>query len=89
MLFVIDCTDAADGLAKRTELRPLHLEHLRSVKKDILTAGPKLKDGKPVGSVLIINFADRKTAESFVAADPYKLGGVFAAITVNEYKRVF
>ncbi len=86
---MIDCVDDKRGSEKRPSLRPLHLRHLDSVRGDIVTAGPKLKNGKLVGSALIIDFADRAAAEDFAATDPYNKGGVFARVTVFEYKKVF
>ena len=90
MLFIINCFDAPKALAKRKELRPLHLAHLASVEASILTAGPKLDaNANPIGSLLIIDFGDRSQAEEFAAADPYNRNGVFRKVEITPYKKVF
>jgi uncharacterized protein len=91
MHFVIHCTDRPDSAALRTANRPNHLAHLERHAAAILAAGPLLgADGaSPVGSLLIMEFADRAAAEAFAAADPYAKAGLFAAVTITPWRRTY
>lgn len=87
--FAIHCIDKPDSAALRAETRPAHLEHLSSVGDSILAAGPLLDlDGAPMGSLLIIDFPDRKSAIDFAAKDPYALAGLFASVAVTAWRKV-
>lgn len=91
MHFVIHCTDRPGSAALRTANRPDHLAHLERHAAAILAAGPLLgADGaSPVGSLLIMEFADRAAAEAFAAADPYAKAGLFAAVTITPWRRTY
>jgi uncharacterized protein YciI len=41
-----------------------------------------------VGSVLVLDFAERAELDAFLAQDPYAKAGLFAAVTVLPYKKV-
>lgn len=87
--YAIHCIDKPDSLDLRLATRPEHLAHLESVNDDILVAGPLLDmEGKPIGSLLIIDFPDRKDAVAFAAADPYALVGLFASVAVTAWRKV-
>ncbi|APT58846.1 YciI family protein [Roseomonas gilardii subsp. gilardii] len=90
MLFAIRCEDKPDALEKRMETRPAHLNWLESHQKDLLLVGPLLDgEGKPKGSLLVVEMPDRAAAEAFAAADPYAFAGVFASTTVEPFRLVF
>jgi hypothetical protein len=40
------------------------------------------------GSLLIIDFADRKAAEDFAANDPYNKAGLFESVIIRRWKKV-
>jgi uncharacterized protein len=87
--FAIHCIDKPGSLALRMATRPDHLAYLEGIKADILAAGPLLDgDGQPMGSLLIVDFADRKAAIEFAAADPYALAGLFASVAVTAWRKV-
>jgi uncharacterized protein YciI len=87
--FAIHCIDKPDSAALRAATRPAHLDHIGSAADDILVAGPLLGiDGNPIGSLLIVDFADRKTAIQFAADDPYALAGLFASVAVTGWRKV-
>ncbi len=70
--------------------RPVHLAYIATAVDDILVAGPLLDgDGQPMGSLLIIDFPDRKAAVAFAAGDPYALAGLFASVAVTAWRKVF
>lgn len=42
-----------------------------------------------VGSLLVMEFADRKVAEGFAANDPYAKAGLFRSVTITPFRKVF
>lgn len=87
--FAIHCIDKPDSLDLRLATRAEHLAYLQAIENDILVAGPLLDgEGQPIGSLLIIDFAERKDAVAFAAADPYALVGLFASVAVTAYRKV-
>lgn len=87
--FAIHCIDKPDSLDLRLATRADHLAHLDGVRPDVLVAGPLLDgEGTPIGSLLIIDFPDRKAAVAFAAADPYALAGLFASVAVTAWRKV-
>ena len=87
--FAIHCIDKPDSGELRTATRPAHLQHLGEVGEAVLVAGPLLDgEGRPIGSLLIIDFADRKAAIRFAADDPYAQAGLFASVAVTAWRKV-
>lgn len=90
MLFAIIRHDKPDHLHLRLSERPKHLEYLAGVLDKIIYGGALLDEaGKQVGSILIIDVADMKAADAFVAADSYVDVGLFATTTVRLFRPVF
>ena len=88
--FAIHCIDKPDSADLRAATRPEHLAYISKIVDSVLVAGPLLGlDGAPIGSLLIIDFADRKAAIQFAADDPYALAGLFASVAVTAWKKVF
>ena len=88
--FAIHCIDKQGSADLRAATRAAHLKHIAKVVDSVLVAGPLLGlDGAPIGSLLIIDFADRKAAIQFAADDPYALAGLFASVAVTAWKKVF
>lgn len=89
MLFVVRCTDKKDHLSVRQENRPAHVEYLKSFGDQLVAAGPLLdKDEQMCGSVVILDLADRNTAENFAVNDPYAKAGLFEQVTIDHWNRV-
>lgn len=90
MLFALTCLDRPDAGTLRPDTRPAHLEFLKSRLGDIQFAGPLLADdGETViGSLLILDVANKAAAEDFAASDPYAQAGLFADVTVRGCKQV-
>ncbi len=90
MLFTLLCTDKPGSLDLRMATRPTHLAYLQSCKAMLISAGPMLDlEGKPCGSVIILEAADRATAEAFAAGDPYAKAGLFESTIVRGFRAVF
>ncbi len=91
MHFVLYCLDKPGHGPVRAENRPAHLDYLKSKLERIVVGGPMLgDDGETVlGSMLVIEAADRAEAEAFAAGDPYAKAGLFESVTISAYKKVF
>lgn len=90
MPMLIQCTDKPGHLQMRLDTRGTHLEYLDS-KKDIIMAGGAVMDaeGKPCGSVLIIETEDEAVARDFAENDPFNKAGLFEAVTVTPWRKAF
>jgi len=87
MLFALTCIDKPDALPIRLENRAAHLDYLNGSGK-VVFAGPFIEAEKPVGSLVVIEADDRAGAEAFAAADPYARAGLFASVTIREWRKV-
>jgi uncharacterized protein len=90
MPMAIICTDKPGRIELRQSVRPAHLEHLQAHQGKLIEAGPLLDaDGKPCGSLLLVDMANRAEAEVFAAADPYAKAGLFESVVIRPYRAVF
>ena len=89
MLIALMAHDKPDALQTRQDNRPAHLEHLKTHAKIVAQAGPLLNDaGEMAGSLIILDVPDMATAQTFADTDPYAVAGLFASVTLTEWKRV-
>lgn len=87
--FVMYCLDGEKGAELRPQLRPSHLDHVRGSGL-VRIAGPMLDaEGKPVGSLLIVEAEDIEAVRTFSAADPYSKAGVFASVEIRPFTMSF
>jgi hypothetical protein len=90
MLFAVIRHDKPNSLGLRLSERPKHLEYLATVLDKIIYGGALLDDeGKQIGSMLIIDVADKAAADAFAVADPYVDAGLFASTSVRQFRQVF
>ncbi|MCB5202481.1 YciI family protein [Neorhizobium sp. T786] len=92
MLFAFLCTDKPGHLNARMDTRPAHLDHLNKLNAEgtLKMAGPFLDDeGKPNGSLVIVEAGDMAAARALAEADPYYLAGLFEKVEVKPYNWVF
>ncbi|MBB4631409.1 YciI family protein [Sphingosinicella soli] len=88
-LFAIHCIDKPSSGDLRAATRPAHLEHLDRAGDRIRIAGPLLdEEGRPIGSLVIIDCGDRRAAIQYAADDPYALAGLFASVAVTAWRQV-
>jgi uncharacterized protein YciI len=87
MLFALTCIDKPGALQIRLDNRPAHLDFLKASGK-VVFAGPFIEGDKPVGSLVVIEADDMAGAEGFAAADPYAVAGLFASVTIREWRKV-
>ena len=84
MQFVLKAYDGKGMLDKRMEVRPRHLENMARLGRHVVCAGGLLDEsGKMKGSVLILDFADRKELDDYLAAEPYVVEKVWEKIEVE------
>tara|TARA_R110002124_G_scaffold26361_1_gene94623 strand:+ start:80191 stop:80475 length:285 start_codon:yes stop_codon:yes gene_type:complete len=89
MHYIVFAIDKPGHVDMRQSIRPDHLEYLKSQKGIIVTAGPmQSNDGEAmIGSMLVIDVADRAAAEAFAKGDPYAKAGLFESTVIKRWKR--
>ena len=89
-LFAIHCIDKPAATALRAANRAAHLDYVRGFGPKVIVGGPLLSEaGEPIGSLLILDLADRRAATRFAADDPYAHAGLFASVAVTSWRQVF
>jgi uncharacterized protein YciI len=85
-LFVIICKDKSGALDTRLATRPVHLDYLNDSGL-VKAAGPLLSDeGKPTGSLLIIEAEDKAAVQALLDNDPYTAAGVFESTEIHPWR---
>ena len=90
MRYAVFCQDKPDQADVRRTHRDAHFAHLDHFAAHIIEAGPLLaEDGShSVGSLLIVEFENRREVEDFIAQDPFNTAGVFQSTIVRPYKKI-
>ena len=84
MQFVVKALDGEGKLDKRMEVRPRHLEGMQRIREHVICAGGLLDDeGKMKGSVLVMEFENRKELDEYLAQEPYVLEHVWEKIEIE------
>ena len=87
MLYALLCTDKPNSADLRASVRPDHLAYLGGLGEGMKFAGPFLDDaGAAIGSLVMIEAADRAAAEAIAANDPYKMAGLFASVEIKAWR---
>lgn len=92
MLFALICKDKPGRLQVRLDARPDHVAFLNDLnaKGALKFAGPFLDaDGKPDGSLVVIEAADTSSAQAIADADPYAKAGLFENVQIRPWNWVF
>ncbi|WP_395699137.1 YciI family protein [Aquabacterium sp.] len=83
MLFIVQALDRPDSQALRTQARVPHLEFVAGHTAVFRFGGPLLgADGRPVGSLMILDLPDRVALEAHLEADPFFGSGLFQTVQV-------
>jgi uncharacterized protein len=86
MLFAILCNDKPDHLQLRLDTRPAHLDYLDKLGERLKFAGPFLDDdGKPNGSLIVIEADHIDAAKAIAAKDPYARAELFETVDVRPW----
>jgi uncharacterized protein YciI len=92
MLFAFVCKDKPGHLNVRMDTRPAHIEHLNKLNAEgiLKMAGPFLDaEGKPNGSLVIVNAETIEAAKAIADSDPYTKAGLFESVEVKPFNWVF
>lgn len=92
MLFALICKDKPGHLQVRLDARPDHVAFLEGLNGEgkLKFAGPFLDgDGKPNGSLVVIDADDQASAGALAARDPYAQAGLFASVEILPWNWVF
>lgn len=92
MLFALIANDKPGRLQLRLDTRPAHVAFLEGLNaKGVLKfAGPFLDvEGKPNGSLVVIEAGDRQEASAIFSTDPYATAGLFETVDVRPWNWVF
>ena len=87
MLFVVTGYFKPGAEAERLEIHERYNEHLMQRVAHVRFGGPLLDDnGARTGVMLVIDVADRQTAEAFLSSSPYEAAGLYARTDVTEIR---
>ena len=92
MLFAFVCNDKPGSLQVRMDTRPEHVAFLTKLNEagTLKFAGPFLDaEGKPNGSLVVVEAEDAAAAAAISAADPYAKAGLFASVDVRPWTWTF
>ncbi len=92
MLFALICKDKPGSLQVRLDTRPTHVAYLEGLNGDkkLAFAGPFLDgDGKPNGSLVVVEAQDLAAAQALAAGDPYAKAGLFESVEIRPWNWTF
>ncbi|MER8702552.1 MULTISPECIES: YciI-like protein [unclassified Mesorhizobium] len=92
MLFALICKDKPGSLQVRLDTRSDHIAFLEGLNGDkkLGFAGPFLDaDGKPDGSLVVVEAPDLAAAKALSAADPYTKAGLFESVEIRQWNWSF
>jgi uncharacterized protein YciI len=91
MLYAFTLIDAPGTGGLRTRIRPEHKTYLGQVADRIAFAGPLLADDGQtmVGSLLVIDFADRQAALEWMRHEPFTQAGLYASTQVHAFRNLW
>ena len=88
MRVALVCRDKSGALQVRKDNRAAHLSHIQTTGV-VEMAGPFLDEaGEMCGSLIILEVVDMQAARDWAAADPYEKAGLFASVSITEWKKV-
>jgi uncharacterized protein len=88
MRIALICQDKPGHLQVRLDNRAAHLAYIADTGVVDL-AGPLLGDtGEMNGSLIVLIVDNMAQAQAWAAGDPYGKAGLFASVTLTEWKRV-
>ena len=84
--FILICRDKPGALEVRLATRPSHLAYIEAT--GLVQAGGALLDdeGRPEGSVIIIEAENIAAARAFSENDPYALADLFASVEIKPWR---
>jgi uncharacterized protein YciI len=92
VLYAMICQDKPGALQLRLDTRPTHVDYLNGLNAagTLKFAGPFLDgEGKPNGSLVVVEAETIEAAKAIADADPYAKAGLFASVEVRAWNWVF
>ncbi|MEP7297179.1 MAG: YciI family protein [Burkholderiales bacterium] len=91
MLFAFHLIDRPGAGNLRSGVRPEHKAYLALVADRIALAGPLLADDGEtmLGSLLVIDFADRAAALAWLKEEPFTRAGLYATADVRAFRNLW
>ena len=91
MLHVFHMIDRAGAAELRARIRPEHKAYLAAVAERIAFAGPLTGDDgqSMLGSLLVIDFADREAALAWLSNEPFTRAGIYASTQVHAFRNLW
>lgn len=87
-MYCLICSDKKDSLDLRMQNREEHLKYVQDSGL-VFFAGPLLSEKDVmVGSLIILNVANRSEAKEWSKNDPYKRAGLFKNIKIIKFKHL-
>ena len=88
MFFVVSCIDYAGKEDLRLATRAQHLDYIAASGGMVKAAGPFLADDGQtmIGTLVILDVADRAAAEAWVRQDPYNKAGLFEHVEIRPWR---
>lgn len=87
MPYAVHYLDKMDAGDIRQQHREAHIAYRKGLGDRLLLAGPLLsEDGKPVGSLVLLEARSLQEAKEIAGSDPYAAAGLFDQILVHGYK---
>jgi hypothetical protein len=92
MLYAVYALDNANAGARRQAVHAEHVAHLKTAKDQgvtIVVGGPLMADDgeTSIGSLMVLEVADRAAAEKFNNADPFYKNGIWAKVEIKRFDR--
>ncbi len=86
-LYAMICVDHKGSLELRQKVREEHLAYYRAPGSPVRLAGAVLdENGKPDGSLVIIECESQVAAEAFAEGDPFAKAGLFSSVSVKPWR---
>jgi len=91
VLFVVHAIDKKNILptrAKHYRAHCIHLDQAEGHAVDVVTADTLVADDgeTPLGSIIIVDAADRATVDTFTRSDPYYVNGVWERVAIHRLR---
>ena len=89
MLFVMFCIDRPGVEEKRRQVIPAHIEYLATNPIKIVMSGPLVSDdgGTTIGSLYMLEAANRAEIEKFQRADPLYNADIWETVEVRAFNK--
>ena len=87
MLYAMIAKDKPGTGEQRTATRPVHLDHLNALGDKLVLAGALLDaEGKPEGSLMVIEAETIEAATAMFMADPFIKEGIFGSTEIKPWR---